>query len=291
MKTILKKLHEAYPESSSLKNFFWEAFGVGFFVFLFLYLFRPFGLQSETEGVLISCIIFGLITFGITFLFELIVRYGLKIKKDLPSWTLGKWILNTILLISTIALANYLYLAFRYPDGPFHVGNLLASFVSTFAIGIFPVVFGGLMNQLRNAKRNSLQAKGIVLPQEEEQNRQKIVLPSANKGQSFEVEQDKLLYLESMQNYVLVHYLSEEGQGKEILRSTLSQLELELSAEDFYRTHRSFIVNLNQIEKVEGNAQGLKLFLKSNVEESIPVSRKKIKELKNRLSQKLVVHP
>ncbi|MEM6807015.1 MAG: LytTR family DNA-binding domain-containing protein, partial [Bacteroidota bacterium] len=120
---------------------------------------------------------------------------------------------------------------------------------------------------------------------------EKIRLSSANKGQTFETKLDDLLYLEAMQNYVLVHHLVEGKEEKEILRSTLSQVEAELPIEDFYRSHRSFIVNLNQIEKVEGNAQGLKLFLKGNVPESIPVSRKKIKELKNRLSQKLVVHP
>ncbi|MEM6803743.1 MAG: hypothetical protein AAF696_20225 [Bacteroidota bacterium] len=212
MKSILKKLKEAYPESSSLKNFFLEAFGVGFFVFLFLYLFRPFGLQRETEGVLIICINFGLITFGVCFLFELIVRYGLKIKKDLPSWTLGKWILNTLLLISTISLANYMYLAYRYPEVPFYFKNLLNSFVSTFAIGIFPVIFGGLMNQLRSAKQNIKQAGEIQLPREEQAHTEKIRLSSANKGQTFETKLDDLLYLEAMQNYVLVHHLVE---GKE----------------------------------------------------------------------------
>jgi len=105
------------------------------------------------------------------------------------------------------------------------------------------------------------------------------------------VELDKLLFMEAMQNYVLVYYVGESGIEKEILRSTLSQLDKELPDEHFYRSHRSFIVNLGQISKVDGNAQGLTLNLKAAPDLQVPVSRNKIKELKNRLSQKFVIHP
>ena len=291
MKSILRKLNEAYPDSANLKAFFWEALGVGAFIFLFLYFFRPFGIGQIPEDPLMLCVGFGLITFAVSFLFEIFIRFVLKIRKDLPSWTLGKWILTTAILISFIALANHAYLLFRYPSGPFHVGNLVFSFIATFAIGIFPIIFSGLVNQLRYVKRNAQHASEIQLPAAEEQPAEKLSLSSANKKQSFEVELDKLLYMEAMQNYVLVYYVGESEIEKEILRSTLSQLEKELPDEHFYRSHRSFIVNLGQILKAEGNAQGLTLHLKADPTSRVPVSRNKIKELKNRLSQKFVIHP
>ncbi|MEL6253410.1 MAG: LytTR family DNA-binding domain-containing protein [Bacteroidota bacterium] len=291
MKSILRKLNEAYPDSANLKAFFWEALGVGTFIFLFLYFFRPFGIGQIPEDPLILCVGFGLITFGVSFLFEVFIRFVLKIRKDLPSWTLGKWILTTAILIALIALANHVYLMYRYPSGPFHVGNLLFSFIATFAIGIFPIIFSGLVNQLRYVKRNAQHASEIQLPQIEKHLAEKLSLSTSNKKQSFRIELDKLLYMEAMQNYVLVYYLAEGDIEKEILRSTLSKLEKELPQEHFYRSHRSFIVNLGQISKVEGNAQGLTLSLKANGDLQVPVSRNKIKELKNRLSQKFVIRP
>ncbi|MDW3648624.1 MAG: LytTR family DNA-binding domain-containing protein [Bacteroidia bacterium] len=291
MKSILRKLNEAYPDSANLKAFFWEALGVGAFIFLFLYFFRPFGIGQVQDDTLMLCLGFGLITFAVSLLFEIFIRFVLKIRKDLPSWTLGKWILTTTILISFIALANHAYLLYRYPSGPFHVGNLLFSFISTFAIGIFPIIFSGLVNQLRFVKKNNQHASEIQLPLIENHPAEKLRLSSANKKQSFEVELDKLLYLEAMQNYVLVYYVGESEIEKEILRTTLSQLDKELPDDHFYRSHRSFIVNLGQISKVKGNAQGLTLSLKVDEDLEVPVSRNKIKELKNRLSQKLVIHP
>ena len=51
----------------------------------------------------------------------------------------------------------------------------------------------------------------------------------------------------------------------------------------FFRCHRAYIINLDKVEHVEGNAQGYKVRL-INTEESIPVSR----NLNNEFSDKLL---
>lgn len=287
MNQILKKLQESYPDTSSLRSFFWEALAIGGFICGFLFLFRPFGIGTIPGNVFLICAGFGLITFAISLLFELVFRFILKIDKEIDTWTLGKWILTTAILISCIAVANHIYLILLFPKGPFSFSNLFFSFVATFAVGIFPIIFAGLFNQLRYLKKNLKEAEKIKIRANDELAESSLMLElaSSNKNQSLQVSLDELLFIEAMQNYVLVYLSKEEKLKKEIIRTTLSKLENSLPDIHFYRCHRSYLVNLNQIESVEGNAQGLKLFVKEQPNLSVPVSRNKIKELKDRLSQ------
>ncbi|SDY88221.1 LytR/AlgR family response regulator transcription factor [Hymenobacter psychrophilus] len=56
-----------------------------------------------------------------------------------------------------------------------------------------------------------------------------------------------VLYLEGLQNYVLIHTLTE----KIIARQTLTSLEASLPAAEFVRVHKSFIVSLAHTHTVE----------------------------------------
>jgi len=79
-----------------------------------------------------------------------------------------------------------------------------------------------------------------------------------------------------MQNYVVINDIT---LSKQTFRSTLSKLADELLVYNIVRCHRSYLVNINAIKSVSGNAQGLKLQLK-NTEQIIPVSRKYISKIK-----------
>jgi len=60
---------------------------------------------------------------------------------------------------------------------------------------------------------------------------------------------DDILYLESMQNYVVIY--TEKAKYMALL--TLKMLELHLSNRHFIRVHKSYIVPVNKIETIEGN--------------------------------------
>ncbi|MBC7448398.1 MAG: LytTR family transcriptional regulator DNA-binding domain-containing protein [Hymenobacteraceae bacterium] len=80
-------------------------------------------------------------------------------------------------------------------------------------------------------------------------------------------------YLEALENYVRLH----TTKGQYVVYSTLKELESRLPAPPFFRTHRSHVVNLDQ---VEGYEEGCVLF----GEEAVPVSRTFKDELKVRLN-------
>lgn len=60
---------------------------------------------------------------------------------------------------------------------------------------------------------------------------------------------DEILYVEAMQNYIRIFT---EIKNHTILM-TLKELKSKLSEIDFYQTHRSYIVQLSKIERVEGD--------------------------------------
>lgn len=92
---------------------------------------------------------------------------------------------------------------------------------------------------------------------------------------SIKINLDAILCFESSDNYVFIHYLTEDKVDKKMDRITLKKIEnilQRLDASNFFRIHKSFIINADYVEKVSGKSQSLKLKLKS-FENTIPVSR------------------
>lgn len=57
----------------------------------------------------------------------------------------------------------------------------------------------------------------------------------------------EIYFIEAMKNYVIIHTV----HGKIITHSTLKNMEQSLPEKDFIKTHKSFIVSLNQIKKTD----------------------------------------
>ncbi|WP_158550010.1 LytR/AlgR family response regulator transcription factor [Runella aurantiaca] len=81
-----------------------------------------------------------------------------------------------------------------------------------------------------------------------------------------------LCYIEADDNYVTVVFQEEQKIRKELLRSSLGRIESQIRASHIRRCHRSYMVNLQKVYRVSGNAQGYKLHL-WQVAEPLPVSR------------------
>ena len=64
-----------------------------------------------------------------------------------------------------------------------------------------------------------------------------------------QVRVDDILYIEGMQNYVKIHALHQTV----VTLQTLTALENMLSGGRFFRTHKSFIVNVARVEKISSN--------------------------------------
>lgn len=99
------------------------------------------------------------------------------------------------------------------------------------------------------------------------------------RGEEIFVSQEDILYIKAVENYTYV-YTSEDN-----FLTTLKMYELEekLAPELFIRTHRSYIVNLRYIQGISQHKYSFRVELKDDERIALPISRAKVKELKERL--------
>ncbi|MDB5256024.1 MAG: DNA-binding response regulator [Chitinophagaceae bacterium] len=89
----------------------------------------------------------------------------------------------------------------------------------------------------------------------------------------------EILYIEAQDDYVLVH----TAEGKFLKQQTMKHFEQALPVQQFIRVHRSYIVNVQQMQRIEPyDKNGYQLVLKNNT--SLPVSRNGYSLLKEKLN-------
>ncbi len=265
---FLQRLNEPFPDRATVKQSFIGLLGVGAFVCLFLFILRPFGIQGTQGNLWWICAGFGGVTVLFGFVFDLFVRFVLKINTDEDSWTLGKWIFQGILLLLWIAVGNYLFLV--YLSGwIWDQYSLSSMLINTFIVGFFPILFSGMWSQIK-AVKNHQEVASHLKPKthKSEESEQKVLI------NEFELAPKDLLFAESQQNYVAIYYLDARREPrKQLERCTLKELEQLLSDSGILRCHRSYLVNPDWIQSIRGNAQGLRLKIQGIEEEEVPVSR------------------
>jgi len=90
------------------------------------------------------------------------------------------------------------------------------------------------------------------------------------------VQLNEILYIESLHKYVKIVTKTE----KHITLIGISTIEKELSPLQFYRCHRSFIINLKAVERIEGTS----VIIGNSV---IPISKLSKSELKRKLGKSI----
>lgn len=280
---LLGILKEPFPQQDSLREFVQGSLIAAVLVIFILIGFRPFGFsEPDIWTAVYYSFIFGIITLIVVFSYECFLKYVLRLKRGHPSWTLGKWLFSNLMIGLCITTANYFFTVYAY-GLPHSWWHLLGIFRSAVIIGILPLTIIGLLIILRSTKQHEKIASGInwrskSTPDIQESNL--IKLPTQQSEKFFEIQADQIICVEAMQNYVHIHYHQEDEIHKKTIRNTLSSIEKILSGTEVRRSHRSFLVNTNRIEKVSGNAQGLKLEINPSPGFWVPVSRKYIPAFK-----------
>ncbi len=280
-------LKQPYPCHESLPRQLRQAVVIGLFIGLFLLVFQPFGLSSwDTPNKTLKILGFGLVTFVITAV-NFTVWGGLFPRQFSDErWTVGREILLVIGNILLIAIANRLYLEWLVrQEGSYGAGSWLNMILITFLLGIFPTVGGVLLSYIRQLKKYSasaaqfvqqpsapLPSANVVESSSAATTNSLITLLADNEKDTVVLAASDLLYVESSDNYCTVVYQQGGKINKPLLRSSLSRLAGQINQPRIVRCHRSYLVNLDRVEHVTGNAQGYKLHL-SGGDFTVPVSR------------------
>ncbi len=274
-------LQQPYPLDKNWPHALRVAVYSGLFITLFLFLFRPFGMQIGKDGALaylLICTGFGLVTALIILLTNGLSRVFPGIFAE-SRWVLWKKILFNIFFVGLIGLGNMLY-ANQIWQWPLTWQTVLGWQGVTFAVGSIPSIFGAFYGLNKLNRRYSLEAARLsaqltlphdspaVVPIPRE-----IILTGDNQQERLSLQPEQLVYLSAADNYVQVFYWEKGVLKNKLLRATLRKMEAALSGQSaFFRCHRTFIVNLEKIVRVSGNAQGYRLHFE-NIPETVPVSR------------------
>lgn len=181
---------------------------------------------------------------------------------DLKSYLL--WLIIEIALISLVYIFLY--------GNP--VGNFKNDFIFSLKytlLGIcLPYSFAVLVIYYKNQRAEIETLKSKMKPTHP---KQLLSFYDENDKIKFSMLAKDLLLLESTDNYVSVFYLLENKVQRTLLRNTLKNLETELVENGIIRCHRSYMVNMQNVEFMQKN--GKKLIAKiKHMEREIPVSQK-----------------
>jgi hypothetical protein len=205
------------------------------------------------------------------------------------SWTIGKELFWILVNIMFIGIANTIYSSYLN-FFPLNILTFLRFIFYVLVIGLFPVTIFTFIRQSVLQKKfikesnviNVIINIPLHVPQQYEASI--ISIPSQNVNEHFSVTVSEILFIRSADNYVEIFYMEKDKVNRKLIRNLMKQVESNLRAyPQFFRCHKSFLINLEKVSHVSGNAQGLKLTLKG-IEELIPVSRNLTKIVRKKIA-------
>lgn len=293
--TLPQIFNQAYVYDASKKTRIFRSIFFGFFVFVFLFVFQPFGIgAAKTFNLLLLSASYGLCTTFVMLLLNVFITPLFPNYFNEEKWTVGREIFWVMLNIFIIGFVNAVFSSIS-GIWLFSLKQFLFFEIFTLLVSVFPVSALILMRanglnkkfhksaETLNGKINSGTRNDLNISKESDKT--KILLIGSNsKNESLSVSLDNLVYINSSDNYIEVVYNENGHFAKTLLRNSLKSVQDDLKElECIYRCHKSYIVNLKKVIHISGNAQGYKLHLKGSSEQ-IPVSRNCIGTLRQKFT-------
>ncbi|MFZ5942246.1 MAG: LytR/AlgR family response regulator transcription factor [Bacteroidota bacterium] len=270
-----------------LKEEFARLFFVGFGVFLFILFFQPFPLIFlDNNNRLLYVTGFGALTFAVECMIFILLPLIFRPLFSIEMWENGPpVILNLIfLLINGTAFTFYIRYVGKTELTLYILFKVLL--VCLFPLIILIILYKNrslekaiviLQDRLRTAqyeiRQKSADAKEEPLILSAESGTDRIILPPS-----------RIRYINSADNYVEINYTENQKEQKLLLRNTLKKIENKLGPYPlFVRCHRTCIVNITFIEKLERSYSGYSVKLKDS-QSTLPVSRQYIHSIREALN-------
>lgn len=255
----------------------------GIAVIIFLWVVKPFDID-EQDYSFAEISIFGLISFLVFAISHTLIP---ALHEDIypeQRWTVYHQIFYYLLLSFIIATLNGLYINVRN-DLSFSWSNYGLIIRQTLIVGVIAIsliVFFSYSLRLRRFSHES-SLFSTIASEAPRQDQSSLNITSDLKSEDVKLTKAQFLFAKSSGNYVELYSKSGEVQ---VLRLSLKDLESQLTHHPhLLRCHRSYMVNLQHITEVDGNAQGLRLSMRSS-KHVVLVSRKYLNDFKSAMQQK-----
>lgn len=275
---MLKFLKRPYPFNTDPIHNVKIIFFISIIFGLFLFFFQPFNIDELpvnsklTISMFISIITFAILSFNLLIL----PSYLTGIFRN-EKWNIFKEIIWNTWLLSLLAIGYFFY--FKYTNIASFDG---IEFAKIILIGIIPITILVFFNQNRLLKLNLSDAVELnkkILSKINSENKI-VVFESEYKNDTISLTVTSIIAIKSAGNYIEIYWKEKSKTNKNLVRMKMKQAgELLFNYNFFFRCHRTFLINLNYIDNVEGNSLGLKLNM-VNIDFQIPVSRPYVAKLK-----------
>ncbi len=283
LKSLIDYLSKPFP-MIEMPEIRWKmSIYFGFFVFLFLYIFRPFGIDGEGLDVFAVSAGYGLVTLVIMLINHYFFPILIPNYFNPDKWTIFRALIINFWFLFSISVGNYFYDFLLIPDQS-HSYNLLDYFGITVAVGIFPSIILTLYMERKYAKEHNDMATDLNLVIEHRKTYKKtkdLLFEGSGMDESLKLKPKDLISVKSDGNYCDFVFLENQNTVTKTIRIPIKKVE-EITQNEgkIMRVHRSYIINIDHISHISGNARNLTIHLTNNDIE-IPVSRSYEREVTN----------
>ncbi len=237
----------------------------GIFISLFLLFFQPFGVNNYDPSERISStflmmmLIMGLWTMVLLSINEFLIRK--LFWSNLKRLNVVFWVLWSVLWLS-----SGIFLLYNYLGGwhDFLLGSYFEFILNVGTMMLLPLSGLWVYFRIRSLEQAYRFAYKSGSPD------RLLTILAENQKDRFTLPLENLLFVESEDNYIAIHYLLNGAPRKELVRKSLKALEAEKLDAALLRVHRSFLINKMHLQTASGNRNKLSIRLK-HIEHSIPV--------------------
>ncbi|WP_288438182.1 LytTR family DNA-binding domain-containing protein [uncultured Chryseobacterium sp.] len=268
-----------YPRRFTSEKLMKISIIVLFSIFLFLLLFKPFGVYDPELRMhyLLICFFHSFAPAIVLYIYFMALNYFRR-RKGVFHWTLLKEYAHIGIVLILMGLVSFLMRDMLYynPDN-WSWRYFFEEIRNCLVAGIFFYFFLRLSTFYIESKKGSpsvLEFIPITPFEEREINEPQISISTQVRQDDFQLDIEGLLFVKADGNYIELTLLKSEQIITEVKRISLTQFENQLSAyPNIFRCHRAFLVNMFKIEKVTGNSQGYLLSFRET-DLKVPVSRR-----------------
>jgi len=281
------------------------------FMILAIAIFKPFGLevgQWQSYLHLLCLFVLGLFSCFIT---EVVLRYVVRMPRSYDrgvSYIINRnlrfQLINTPLVALLICLYRHFVMSHHVDGNQLSWSNYLETLVIiaflSFAIGLYwrfkfrSRYLAAELEETRQLNEQLSKIKSTLATTQREKSStthqgssssgilvgDDTVTLEGTTNESVTLHISDLLYLEAVGNYVKVCHLCDGEVRRDVIRSTLKQLEDNLKTNPMMvRCHRAFLVNLAQVEQISSNSRSMQLIIRHN-HDAVPVSRSNVSQIK-----------
>lgn len=281
---IVSWLNKKYPRNYLIENPVAGAVILALFSFFFTVLYEPLHTRaSQYLSFEMTMAVYSLGT-GLSVMLIIWISGFFRWFSDVKEWTLMREIVSVILILTGIGTVIYLMGFFvESPGSRLNIGTFLDSVSRAFLLGLIPFAFFSALNyRYLYSDPDQFSTKYHFHPSSGDQADDQVIrINSRLKKEELSFRIEDFIYAESDGNYVVFYILRNNTLKKEIIRNSISNIDVQLSAIPYFlRVHRAFIVNLKKVKSKQGNMLGYQLKL-SDTDVIVPVSRNNILKFDN----------